>query len=146
MMTRTQAEALATFIAKVRPDWDHPGIVAAISKAQAKATPLQVARALVNLAENSDLRTPAMLAEKGQHWRDGMEPTGPNASHDVRCPEHPTHAHPCPDCATKRTPPLPDYLEAKKALTAKTKPKAREPKPLTSDVTAARERIDGSQA
>ena len=29
--TRVQAEALATFVRQLRPDWDHPGIVHAIT-------------------------------------------------------------------------------------------------------------------
>lgn len=121
-ITRTQAESLATFIAKMRPDWDHPGIVAAIGKAQSQATALQIARALVNLAENRELHTPALLPEKGNHWRDASEAIGPNASHNVHCIEHPLSVMPCPQCAAKRTPPPvddPDYAAMKAELKAR---------------------------
>ena len=31
MMTRAQGVAIATAVQQLRPDWDHPGIVAALS-------------------------------------------------------------------------------------------------------------------
>ena len=39
MMTRSQAVAVATAVQQVRPEWDHPGIVAAPPRK--KATALQ---------------------------------------------------------------------------------------------------------
>ena len=32
ILTRTQAEALATFIVRVREDWSHSGVMAALEK------------------------------------------------------------------------------------------------------------------
>lgn len=142
MMTRTEAQALATFITKVRPDWDHPGIIAAIGKAQAKATPLQVARALVNLAENRELRTPALLAEAGQHWRDGAEATGPNVSHDVRCPDHPRQVHPCPECRATARPVTDDELAALRAIVHGTPKHLRRHEPKPRDLETVRARAD----
>jgi hypothetical protein len=61
-----------------------------------------------------------MLHQQGKHWRrpDG-EQTGPNTSHNVRCPEHPLSFHPCPQCAAKKCPPDEDYLKAKAELAAR---------------------------
>ena len=43
MMTRAQEVAIATAVQQLRPDWDHPGIVAALRAAQAHGTPAEVA-------------------------------------------------------------------------------------------------------
>lgn len=115
-ISQTQAQALATFIAKVRDDWDQPGILAAIQKAQSLGNPLQIGRALIALAENRELRTPALLSSPGKHWVHDGEPVGPNVSNNVRCPEHPLSVHPCPQCAAKRCDPTDDYLQAKAEL------------------------------
>lgn len=145
MMTRATTEALATLTAHLRPDWDRPGILAAIGKAQALGTPVQVSRALVNLAENRDLRTPAILPTPGNHWRapDGQHPEL-RGSHDVKCPEHPLSVHPCPQCAAKRCDPTPDYLAAKEALPKLTPPAVVKPPTLTDAESAAlaRKRIE----
>lgn len=124
MMTQAQIQALATFISRVREDWDHPGIVAAISKASGLGSPFDVARALVNLAENRDLTSPGMLSQPGRHWvKASNEPTGPNLSNNVRCPEHPINFMPCPLCEAKRCLPDPvehaDYIAAREALKAR---------------------------
>ena len=57
-MARTQAEALAAFVVRVRTDWSHGGVMAAIERA-ADADPLDVARALVTLAADRSMLTPA---------------------------------------------------------------------------------------
>jgi hypothetical protein len=122
-ISQTQATALATFVAKVRDDWDQPGILAAIQKAQTFGNPLQIGRALLALAENRALRTPALLASPGKHWVHDGEPVGPNVTNNVRCPEHPINFHPCPLCAAKKCPPDPvehaDYLKAKAELASR---------------------------
>jgi hypothetical protein len=115
-ISQTQGQALAAFVARVRADWDQPGILAAISKAASLGSPTQIGRALLALAENRDLRTPALLASPGKHWVHDGEPVGPNVTNNVRCPEHPINFHPCPLCAAKRCDPTDDYLEAKAAL------------------------------
>src|SRR5690349_17586979 len=128
MMTEVQAQALATFVARIRPDWDHPGIMAALGKAANLGTPAQVARALVNLAENHDLRTPAILAQPGSHW---SAPNGERiqirGTNDVHCHEHPSSVHPCPHCAAKSTPPPvndPEWIAMKRELEARRTPRA----------------------
>ena len=100
MMTRAQEVAIATAVQQLRPDWDHPGIVAALRAAQAHGTPAEVAAAACRLACNLKLRNPGMLAQPGAHWRAPAE-GGPTVSVVVtRCPEHPEHpAARCPECA-----------------------------------------------
>ena len=99
MMTRSQAVAVATAVQQVRPEWDHPGILAALQAAQGHGTPAEVAAAAFRLAGDLKVRTPGMLAQPGKHWRAPAE-GGPTVSVVVtRCGEHPAHpaAH-CPEC------------------------------------------------
>ena len=102
MMTRAQEVAIATAVQQLRPDWDHPGIVAALRAAQAHGTPAEVAAAAFRLAGNLQVRTPGMLAKPGAHWKAPAE-GGPTVSVVVtRCPEHPEHpAARCPLCETR---------------------------------------------
>jgi hypothetical protein len=99
MISRTQAEALATFITRIRPDWDHPGILAAIGKAQHLGSPAAIGSALCRLADNRELRTPATLPDPGAHWAGtpvaAIRPP-------TMCGDHPRRrALNCPDCAAE---------------------------------------------
>ncbi len=99
MMTRAQGVAIATAVQQVRPEWDHPGILAALEKAAPLGTPAEVAAAAFRLAGNLQVRTPGMLSQPGAHWRAPAD-GGPTVSVVVtRCGEHPAHpaAH-CPEC------------------------------------------------
>lgn len=96
-ITKTEAEALAAYICRVRGDWDHPGVVAAIRKAAHCGTPLEIGVALCTIAKDRSLRTPALLAEKGRHWTQEGAPVGPNASNDTPCGIH-RLSLPCPAC------------------------------------------------
>ena len=102
MMTRSQAVAVATAVQQVRPEWDHPGILAALQAAQGHGTPAEVAAAAFRLAGDLKVRTPGMLAQPGKHWRAPAE-GGPTVSVVVtRCGEHPEHpAARCPICETR---------------------------------------------
>ena len=102
MMTRSQAVAVATAVQQVRPEWDHPGILAALQAAQGHGTPAEVAAAAFRLAGDLKVRTPGMLAQSGKHWRAPAE-GGPTVSVVVtRCPEHPEHpAARCPLCEAR---------------------------------------------
>ena len=99
MMTRAQGVAVATALQQVRPEWDHPGILAALQAAQGHGTTAEVAAAAFRLAGNLKVRTPGMLAQPGKHWRAPAE-GGPTVSVVVtRCGEHPEHpAARCPAC------------------------------------------------
>ena len=103
MMTRSQAVAIATAVQQVRPEWDHPGILAALEKAAPLGTPAEVAAAAFRLAGNLQVRTPGMLSQPGAHWRAPAD-GGPTVSVVVtRCPEHPEHpAARCPACDSRR--------------------------------------------
>ena len=102
MMTRSQAVAVATAVQQVRPEWDHPGILAALEKAAPLGTPAEVAAAAFRLAGNLQVRTPGMLSQPGAHWRAPAE-GGPTVSVVVtRCGEHPEHpAARCPLCEAR---------------------------------------------
>jgi hypothetical protein len=71
-LTRDAAGHLAEAIARLRPDWQAPGILAALEKAvqrpdrpDAWQTIIATARA----AAEPTNRTPAVIALDGQHWR-----------------------------------------------------------------------------
>lgn len=136
MMTAAQSQALATFVTRIRDDWDHPGILAAIHKAQNLAGPAAIGRALCALAENPDVHTPALLAEKGRHWTQDGQQIGPNVSNDMTCPEHTEHIHPCPKCKAEK-PPLSDRAMAElRAVAAEAKTRAPKPRFVTSKADA----------
>ena len=97
-ITRVQAEALATLATKLRPDWRHAGVMAAIEKCTTEE-PCDIARALVNLAADSTVQTPGLLHRGGPHWLrpDGEKPAR-RGDHAVRCTRHPINVEPCPQC------------------------------------------------
>ena len=99
MMTRAQGVAIATAVQQVRPEWDHPGILAALHAAQGMGSPAEVAAAAFRLAGDLKARTPGLLPKPGSHWRAPAE-GGPTVSVVVtRCGEHPEHpAARCPAC------------------------------------------------
>lgn len=116
ILTRPQAEALATFIVRVREDWSHTGVMAALEKSNI-VDALDTARALINLAATPTAKTPALLAKPGPWWRD---PTGQNMAperHTMQCHEHPTHTVPCRECTDRALadPPRPETIAAAKA-------------------------------
>lgn len=115
-MTETQAQALAALIVRLRdadgmPQWDNAGIIAKLREAAPTATSWDLARAAINLAENSELRTPGVLPQPGPHWLkpDGTKPAR-RGDHTMRCPEHGQRL-PCEPCKTDITPP-PDDVRA----------------------------------
>lgn len=96
-INEVEARALAAFVSRIRPDWDHPGIVSAIQKARELGSAAAVGAALCRLAENHDMRTPALLAEPGPHWGGTTVAT---RKPPTMCPDHPTsRALNCRECA-----------------------------------------------
>lgn len=92
-ITKVEAQALAAFIGRIRPDWNQPGIVAAIEKAGPLGPAAAVGAALCKLAENYELRTPAMLDQPGPHWAGTTVAT---RTPPTMCPDHPEwRAHRC---------------------------------------------------
>ena len=116
MITRTQAEALAAFVTRVRTDWSAAGVIAACEKVR-DADTLDIARALVNLAADRTALTPALIAKPGPWWRN---PAGENVApprHTIACYRHPDQDVPCPTCrdAVLADPPRPETIAAAKA-------------------------------
>lgn len=139
MMTKSQGEALATFVARIRDDWDHPGILASIGKAQHLGSPVQVARALLALAENRELRTPAILSYPGSHWADESGAvTPPKKRHTMLCPEHPGKEVPCDRCREGTRPPTPEELAAMRQTTKEAAEYHREMQRLQEQRKAAK--------
>lgn len=141
-ITTAQTQALATFVSRLRDDWDHPGIVAAITKAAPIATPADIGTALCRLAGNLELRTPATLASPGPHWRDTE--TGKRSLPDL-CPEHRAQkAGACPECIARAVPAdraaeLGLWQRPKLTRPARTR---RAPQPSTPDLGDVRARAD----
>ena len=88
-ITKVQAEALSTFVRLIRPEWRHPGIMAALEKAAATADVHDVACALIRLAEDGTVKTPGLLDKPGPHRLkpDGSKPAR-RGDHTLTCPEH----------------------------------------------------------
>ena len=103
ILTRTQAEALAAFIIRVRTDWSHGGVMAAIGKVT-DADPLDIARALVNLAADPTALTPALLEKPGPWWRNPESRNVAPPRNSMRCHEHPDQEMPCATCRAELVP------------------------------------------
>jgi hypothetical protein len=102
-LTQATAVAIATAVSQVRPDWDHPGILAALRIEADRGTPdVDVFVAIANLARNREARTPGLLNKPGRHWSTQDGPTVRRGDLDVACPDHPEHSHPCPTCKAER--------------------------------------------
>ena len=90
---------LARFANTLRPDWDVPGIRAAIHTARNLGSREDIAHALIELTSRTDLRTPALLTTDGPHWHTGRTPSA--RIELARCTtyghEH-YAAHNCPAC------------------------------------------------
>ena len=112
-MARSQAEALAAFVVRVRTDWSHGGVTAAIERA-ADADPLDVARALVTLAADRSMLTPALLAKPGPWWRNAAGLNVAPERYTQQCHDHPAEAVPCPACraAYEANPPRRETIAA----------------------------------
>jgi hypothetical protein len=125
------------------PDWDTPGIAAALR--EVGGTPGAALAAAVLAAEDTALTKPSAAAFR-HHWPTNAGISAPRISMDVRCPEHSLNVHPCAECAAKRCLPDPeahaDYLAEKKKLEARktaAHPSAK-PAELTDAESAARAR------
>ncbi len=84
-----QGRSLAQFVNTLRPDWDVPGIAAAIHKARGRGDADEIAFALIRLTRRDDLRTPTILADDGAHW----STPGTTAAGDARFTRCPVIGH-----------------------------------------------------
>lgn len=111
--TRVQAEALAAFVTRVRPEWRPAGIIAALERAVDTADVHDVACALIRLAADPTVRTPALLPQPGPHWTrpDGSTPTR-RGDHTMRCPDHGEPYLRCGQCAAIKGGPPPEDIKA----------------------------------
>ena len=75
---KSTADALASLLGRLRPDWQMPGIMAALADERLRGrNPFAVARAAILAAGNPKVRTPAVIAMDGEHWNepDAPKPT-----------------------------------------------------------------------
>lgn len=87
LTTREQAELIAALVHEIRPEWDTPGILAAIAKV-AHRHPADVMMAAARLAM-SEAKTPGALANQAAEcWRERVAP--------VQVYRPPTKAEACP--------------------------------------------------
>ena len=137
-ITKAEAQALAAFVARCRSDWDHPGIVAAIQKAAPLGSPAAVGAALCRLAENRELRTPAMLADPGAHW---SGTSVAKVAPPVMCADHPDQ--PARACKTCEDAAVPAELCAawRRPAPVRRAPVVRR-EPTTADLAETRARAD----
>lgn len=114
-MTKVQAEALAAFVARIRPEWRPAGILAALEKAAPTADVHDVACALIRLAEDATVKTPGLLPQPGPHWLkpDGSKPAR-RGDHTMTCPEH-AERLPCGRCIADTGAPPAEVLGAIRA-------------------------------
>ena len=123
---RDQAHALAALIATLRPDWQPPGILKTLSDARTRGTAWDLAHAALYAAQDPSVRTPAVIALPGDHWR-GRSLGDGTPIHYPRCtePGHTSYrADNCGACraeqleaiAPRETPPggvpMPDTVRA----------------------------------
>lgn len=66
-VTKAQAYALADLTRTIRPAWDTRAITTAIAEVSHADLP-DIAAALLRIADNPDMRTPAALTFEGDHW------------------------------------------------------------------------------
>lgn len=106
MITRAQAEAIATAVQQVRSDehprWDRPGILAAIEQASRMGSAADILAALAQLARRADVRTPMLLPKPGPHW---VGTAVAERRPPTMCGDHPAlPALNCPECAAELRP------------------------------------------
>lgn len=125
-ITEVQAQALATFVTRIRPEWRHVGVMAAIERARDTADVHDLACALIRLAEDQTVLTPGLLPSPGPHW---LKPDGAKAprrgDHTMRCPEHGDRL-PCQPCNTDIRPPTPEELAAMREAAEQAKANQRQ--------------------
>lgn len=119
---RADAEALATFVRRLRPPtgdaaWGQAQTVQAILACREPMS--ETAVALIRLAEDQTVRTPTLLNQPGPWWHRASRderPAGPNTRNLDRCPEHGNPRRDCLDCRRENGPELtPEQIRANAA-------------------------------
>ena len=135
-ISQAQAQALAGFLAALRPGWDAPGIVAALCKARHRADVAEVAIAAIRAAVDPSNRTPAVIALDGAHWREPQpatvrhEPLQPPRPAE-QCPQHPgRHRDSCGLCRVEHYGPTVEPLDGDVAAVRRA---LRQPMPAAAE-------------
>lgn len=72
--TPQDARTIATWVRMLRPEWDTPGIMAALRQ-RADASPARLALAALACAASGEAKYPTVIAMDGAHWRVGQDTT-----------------------------------------------------------------------
>lgn len=94
-LTFRQQTALARLVHELRPDWDVPGIEAALGKVRNDSSAYELAVAALRASWRHENRTPAIIALPGPHWR------SPDPAASSR-PAAPTRGEQCTYCGHVR--------------------------------------------
>ena len=105
-ITKPQAEALATLLHELRPEWGIPALMTLMGKhLDHPATYPQLTQAAVSAAirRNPDgtptARTPAVIYQPGRHWDQPVTEQAATVPPGPPCEDHPTfEAHNCRAC------------------------------------------------
>lgn len=86
-LTQPEAGALAALLHEMRSDWDVPGVRTALWNAKGLAPAPDLMCAAVRAAADGNVRTPAVIAQPGRHWRHEtqVQPTFPRPTSTRRC-------------------------------------------------------------
>ena len=88
-MSRRAISTLAYVIHELRPDWDRPGIEAALERAhQTNPDLAAITHAAIAATNRDDQHTPAIIALPGPHWTCTSSQTSPLPP-KPRCLEEP---------------------------------------------------------
>jgi hypothetical protein len=105
MMTKDQAQAIAALVHALRPEWDEPGIFAALSRCHT-IDGYDAAMAALRAAANRDAATPGVIPRMdGEHWRERIAPRAAlyPPRRDQACKRHPGEwPDTCRGCAGDR--------------------------------------------
>lgn len=95
-LTRTQGQRLCELIHLLRPEWDLPGITAAVRKAAEIASGPEVCVAALRVAANPEAETPGLIPHPGSHW---SQTAAGRHQPPTPCGLHPGQpALGCPEC------------------------------------------------
>lgn len=110
--------ALIALVRDLRPEWDAPGIAAALRKADTGERSLvEITVATIRCADDRAANTPGALGTGGAYWRGAVGETGTTTAREfTHCHEHPGHrATTCPLCEKARTRATPEAIAAARA-------------------------------
>lgn len=97
-MTKDDAQALANFLHRLRPEWSIPSMMRLLGEHRNEYDYRDLSRAALNVALDDSKRTPGIIFLDGKHW-DQPEQPRPAIPAGPACEDHSTYqAHNCQCC------------------------------------------------